>query len=297
MYEAQQAYFYGLPENLALLSVTSNAAKVIGMGHRIGYLEKGEFPDCFDDAYSNSFLSFRIRCWYERSFCRNFKTTNQGSQDLVVWDSHPLALGATPVQVFIDGILQLQSPHIVDKPDTFQKIPKVPNFDEEARQAVEYEGLQPLSPAKTFHNATVIFKNVKSIHHVNYKSMEELQTSADNLGSTTVVTRNGSIVCHGTDEECMEYSLDDTMMKVVDLEGGSISPGLVSFGYPLGLVNIQMEPSTNDGSVHDTLLQTIPKFFGGSSSIIRAIDGLQFGTRNALYVLHSINDIRFLMHF
>jgi len=41
LYEAQQAHFYGLPENLAIASVTSNSAEVMGMGHRIGYIKEG----------------------------------------------------------------------------------------------------------------------------------------------------------------------------------------------------------------------------------------------------------------
>uniref|UniRef100_A0A8H8CQ82 Amidohydrolase-related domain-containing protein n=1 Tax=Psilocybe cubensis TaxID=181762 RepID=A0A8H8CQ82_PSICU len=247
MYEAQQAYFYGLPQNLALLSVTSNAAEVLGMGHRIGYLDK----------------------------------------DLVIWDSHPLALGATPVQVLIDGVLQLQTPHITHKPSAFQKSPKVPNFDDEARRVVEYEGLPPLSPSRIFHDTTVVFKNVNSVYYVKDRSIGKLQTSASHLGSMTVVTRNGIIVCHGSDIECMGLDLKDTIMEVVDLEGGSLSPALVSFGYPLGLVNIRMEPSTNDGSLFDPLLGIIPKVLGGDTTVIRAFDGLQFGTRNALLAYRS----------
>lgn len=41
MYEAQQAFYYGLPWNLALASVMSNPAEVIGMDHRLGYINKG----------------------------------------------------------------------------------------------------------------------------------------------------------------------------------------------------------------------------------------------------------------
>ncbi|KAF8825834.1 hypothetical protein HHX47_DHR6000507 [Lentinula edodes] len=57
--------------------------------------------------------------------------------DLVVWDSHPLAIGATPVQVFMDGIAQLEDPVVIEKPDKSQDAPKIPNYDEEAREAVE----------------------------------------------------------------------------------------------------------------------------------------------------------------
>ena len=41
LYEAQQAHYYGLPENLALASVIGNAAETMGMGHRIGYVKPG----------------------------------------------------------------------------------------------------------------------------------------------------------------------------------------------------------------------------------------------------------------
>jgi imidazolonepropionase-like amidohydrolase len=46
IYEAQQAYYYGLPENLAIASVTSSPSEAMGMGHRIGYIKEGEV-DCF----------------------------------------------------------------------------------------------------------------------------------------------------------------------------------------------------------------------------------------------------------
>ena len=56
--------------------------------------------------------------------------------DLVVWDSHPLALGATPKQVYIDGIPQLKNAYNVEKSRAFQVTPQVPNYDQEAEDAV-----------------------------------------------------------------------------------------------------------------------------------------------------------------
>jgi imidazolonepropionase-like amidohydrolase len=41
IFEAQQAFFYGLPENVALASVTSSGAAVLGLDHRIGQLLHG----------------------------------------------------------------------------------------------------------------------------------------------------------------------------------------------------------------------------------------------------------------
>ena len=41
LFDAQQAHYYGLPHNLALASVTSTPATVLGYDHRIGYIKLG----------------------------------------------------------------------------------------------------------------------------------------------------------------------------------------------------------------------------------------------------------------
>ena len=41
LFDAQQAHFYGLPHNLAIASVTSTPAAVLGYDHRIGYIKLG----------------------------------------------------------------------------------------------------------------------------------------------------------------------------------------------------------------------------------------------------------------
>ncbi|KAJ7284617.1 carbohydrate esterase family 9 protein [Mycena rebaudengoi] len=237
LFEAQQAHFYGLPENLAIASVTRNSAEVMGMGHRIGYIK----------------------------------------EDLVIWDSHPLSLGATPKQVFIDGIPQLDKPHVNEKPDAFQARPVVPNFDKEAQEAVKYEGLPPLEPSKVTA-IPVVFVNVRSVFTATSSGIQEVLSVADDKALGTVIVENGEITCSGI---CDTNSIVGA--NVVDLEGGSISPGLVSFGSPLGLENIAEEGSTNDGTIYDPLSSTgVPEIVGGAGAIIRAADGLMFGTRDAL---------------
>ena len=72
------------------------------------------------------------------------------------------------------------------------------------------------------------------------------------------------------------------MEEVMDLEGGSLAPGLTTFGSLLGLVEIQMEKSTNDGVVFDPLTGRVPSIVGGDEAVIRAVDGLQFDGRNTL---------------
>jgi hypothetical protein len=73
--------------------------------------------------------------------------------------------------------------------------------------------------------------------------------------------------------------------EFVDLHGGSLAPGLTSYGSPLGLVEIQLEPSTNDGVVLDPLVDgNLPSILGKDTAIVRAsaVDGLQFNGRNTL---------------
>ncbi|KAJ7731104.1 hypothetical protein DFH07DRAFT_1065777 [Mycena maculata] len=239
IYEAQQAHYFGLPSNLALASVTSTPARVMGQDHRIGRLIPG----------------------YDA--------------DVVLWDSHPLALGATPKQVFIDGIAQLEEPYTSEKPKFVQKVPATPNFEEEIAAAIKYEGLPPLEPKKAKADV-VVFSNVSNIFLKDEatRRVTEVFASADAEG--VVVIERGRIVCSGPCPAV--FSRSDAMY--IDLEGGSIFPGLVAYGSSLGLTHITGEASTNDGPVFDPLSMMVPDIIDGS--VIKAADGLLFATRDAL---------------
>ncbi|KAI0253986.1 hypothetical protein BJV78DRAFT_1280411 [Lactifluus subvellereus] len=242
LFEAQQAHYYGLPENLALGSVTTQPAQVIGLDHRIGYIKEG---------------------W---------------DADLVLWDSHPLALGATPTQVYIDGIAQLELPYVVEKPTSLQSVPKVPSFDREAAQVTRHEGLPPLLPDES-HAGDVLFKNVKSLFmpEADGDRIRDVFTTP-NIDSGVVVVRNGSVACFGSERSCSATLGHD--VRIIDLQGGSISPSLVSFGTALGLSEIQGEVSTGDGDVFDPLV--VPVSPTAERLLVRAVDGLQFAGRDAL---------------
>ncbi|KAJ6469480.1 hypothetical protein C8R45DRAFT_1218581 [Mycena sanguinolenta] len=238
IYEAQQAHYFGLPANLALASVTSTPAKVLGQDHRIGHILEG----------------------YDA--------------DVVVWDSHPLSLGATPRQVFIDGIAQLEKPHTLLKPGSAQHAPVTPNFEKEIARAIEYAGLPSLEP-ETAKSDVVVFTNVSSIFLKNptTRRVDEVLTSS---GQDLVVVERGRIVCCGTQATC-QTAMPRLHALHFDLEGGSIFPGLVSFGSSLGLTHIFHEASTSDGPVFDALNIQVP-----DSTLIKAADGLIFATRDAL---------------
>jgi imidazolonepropionase-like amidohydrolase len=96
-------------------------------------------------------------------------------------------------------------------------------------------------------------------------------------GSGTVVVHGGKILCMWN---CASFI--DADAEVVDLKDGSISPGIVAAGSGMGLAEIAMEPSTTDGVVYDALRANPPAIIGGEEALIHAIDGLQFGTRDAL---------------
>ncbi|CAA7259139.1 unnamed protein product [Cyclocybe aegerita] len=243
LFEAQQAHFYGLPFNLALGSVTTTPATVLGYDHRIGFIKKG----------------------YDA--------------DVVIWDSHPLALGATPKQVFIDGIVQLQNPHVKTKPEEFQQVPKTPDFTKQAEDAVKYDGLPPLELKESVSDS-FIFTNLSSLFLKQGNKIREVFSVSEAGSPGVVVVEKGQVSCFGTSLECQLGRYGSDVQKV-DLDGGSITPALISYGSPLGLNHIDQEASTNDGSVYNPLSGGAPSILG-QGPVIRAVDGLQFSTRDAL---------------
>lgn len=192
--------------------------------------------------------------------------------DVVVWDSHPLSLGATPQQVFIDGIPQFELPHVSAKPSFLQNLPNPPNFDEEAASVLNYNGLPPLTPNSV---ERAVFINVDSIYTRSEGSLTVQERPE------VVVTRRGKIVCSGARSACAPHTNEvQDQVVVIDLEGGTIVPGLTTYGTPIGLTEISVEPSTNDGPVYNSLAGDPPAIIG--NNLIRAIDGLQFEGRNML---------------
>jgi hypothetical protein len=212
------------------------------------------------------------------------------TQDIVVWDSHPLSLAAAPQQVYIDGIPQLEKPFVSRKPLSHQEPPDVPDFDRDAKETVEYEGLPPLEPKSRRH---VIFTGVKSGYQrvkskgVNGEEKREIRKTFDRRtpdAYASVYVRDGKIECLRPGRACIPHDISDHPdIEIIDLAGGTLAPGLTTFGGPsLGLQEIKLEPSTGDGTVFDALKTKVPDVLGGDEAVVRAKDGLMFGTRNAL---------------
>ena len=202
--------------------------------------------------------------------------------DLVLWDSHPLALGATPLQTFIDGISQLDGIGFIRKPRTFQEEPKTPDFNKEMEEAIKYEGLPPLEPERTLTNDVLTFTNVGSLWIPTPDGVSEVFSSEDirkDRKHGTVIVQNGKILCAGLLNSCAH--IDARNSTAVDLKGGSITPGLVHYGSTLGMQHIGMEDTTTDGIVPDSLTGSSSSLLG-HGAVSRAVDGLQFSSRDAL---------------
>ncbi|KAJ7628031.1 hypothetical protein DFH06DRAFT_1272898 [Mycena polygramma] len=246
MYEAQQAHYYGLNPALALASVTSTPATALGVGWRVGML----------------------------------------ATDLVIWDSHPLALGATPVQVYIDGIPQLASPVLLSKPHVFQEVPRTPRWEKEIARTIEYEGLPPLDGRTA--SGRVLFVNVSRVWSRHGAGMGRgvYAAQAKEGGTWRVLVDGGAVRCVASAEHtaCMSGAIVADA-KIVDLKGGELAPGLTTFGSDLGLSEIMLESSTTDGRVFDPLTGSVPNILG--DTVVRAADGLQFGGRNTLYAYRA----------
>ncbi|KAF7355475.1 Carbohydrate esterase family 9 protein [Mycena sanguinolenta] len=250
--EAQRAYYYGLDPYLALASITSVPAAALGLGHRIGSLEEG------------------------------------ADADVVLWDSNPLQVGATPVHVWIDGKLQIPLPPRSDRNgpinvgagkegEKWARFPSVPDWEKERKQAIEYEGLPPLITQRL--NRNVVFLNVRNVWSKSADGqIQQVHRPGTDLVSVTI--RSGNLVCVGDRAVCPLDALD--VAEYVDLDGGSIVPGMMTFGSPLGLEEIRNEPSTGNGPTLDAFTERIPAILNDPGAVGNAMDALMFGTRNAL---------------
>jgi hypothetical protein len=200
LHEAQQAHHFGLDPHLALASVTSTPATAAGMAHRLGLLREG------------------------------------ADADVVLWDAHPLQIGALPRGVWVDGVRVVPA-HEEDggvgwendwvggdekegeEDEERQQVPDAPDYEKEREEAVRWEGLQPLTSKR--EEGKVVFRNVRDVW---MRDAAGVRVTEVGVGGSVVV-QNGSVVCRG---ECAQLAGDAA--SAVDLRGGSIAPAMMSFG-------------------------------------------------------------------
>jgi hypothetical protein len=239
--------------------VTSVPARAAGVAHRVGVLQEG------------------------------------ADADAVLWDRHPLRLGAVPRQVWIDGKLEIGAggesgvdvgPRVGENWST---PPSTPDYDEERKATVKLEGLPPLDGRRV---RKLVLRNVREIWvRAAGAIIQQFAAPTDNADAAshskaeayaTVVVDEGRIVCVATNGDACAAALADPAAETLDLRDGVIAPALMTYGSPLGLEEIAGEASTGDGEVPDAFKNGVPAIMRDTGGLVHAADGLLFGTRNAL---------------
>lgn len=208
VFEAAKAFRNGLPYHVALAGVTSASAELLGLGERVGKVKPG----------------------YDA--------------DIVVWDADPLAVGAAPVQVWIDGTPQFKDPVELKKP-TGKPLKSSYEHTASAEGPTEYNDLVVSGVSK------IILP-------------EHEQTFIED-GGAHVVIRDGEIVCTDSCEDSIATASKQGV-KAIHLENGYVVPPATAFASSLGLSEIQAEESTTDGENNE-------------NTFSRALDGLAFDTK------------------
>ncbi|KAI8948745.1 amidohydrolase [Xylaria longipes] len=214
VFEAAKAYDYGLPYHAALASVTSAPAERLGFEKRLGKIKPG-----FD-------------------------------ADIVVWDSDPLSVGATPVQIWIDGTAQYENPFELPKPtEKHIDIPKDVQITKE----------DPLSISN------LIISGISRSFIT-----EEFVSERQERQNLTAVILNGQVACLGTCTGEIETA-QTSSAQTINLKNGYMTRPFTAFGSLIGLNAIDAESATdNSGS---------PDVFS------RGVDGLALDTKKLHYAL------------
>ncbi|KAL2258469.1 hypothetical protein VTK26DRAFT_8211 [Humicola hyalothermophila] len=187
VFEAAKGYRYGLPYHAALAAVTTAPAERLGFGDRLGKIKPG-----FD-------------------------------ADVVVWDSNPLSVGATPVQVWIDGTAQFENPVELKKP------PVEPIPPDESLQEI------PEGPVAMDE---VIFTGISKV--LLRDDVEDL------TANNTAVLSKGRVACIGACESEVQTAIKSNT-PIIHLKNGYLAESFTAFGSTLGLNAIDAERDTDNG--------------------------------------------------
>ncbi|MCJ1323232.1 hypothetical protein MMC15_008586 [Xylographa vitiligo] len=208
VFEAAKGYQYGLKYHVALASITSAPAELLGLGQRIGKIKPG-----FD-------------------------------ADVVVWDSDPLSVGATPLQVWIDGAAQFKDPFILRKPI-------VPPSTQKPRANETKEMLTV--------KRNIVFTGITTVRMGGYtRNFVSNETAR-------VVVLNGVVSCIGLCEDEIQTASNEGAEEV-NLMNGYLTHPFTAIGSTIGLSEIDAEQDTRDGDNTDAVWS-------------RAVDGLALGTK------------------
>lgn len=162
--------------------------------------------------------------------------------DLVIWDDHPLQVGATPSEVFIDGRSALHESKSSDKL-THKAIRSSESHEAPViRASISPDQKEDICGRVQEPHSKVLFTGIQEIL---IDTPTYLVQNAKNL---TLLVEDGQITCFDERSACISSSGSEDGLTQVELNNGYITPGLVAFGNNIGIQSIPSESSTGDGS-------------------------------------------------
>lgn len=208
---------FGLPADKALQAVTSVPARALDIDDRVGFVLPG----------------------YDA--------------DIVVWDSHPLSIGATPRQVFIDGIATL-NPLEVEQSSVHVAVRQTDKPT--MRATIAPQEREQICAGTNKGQAFVISGISKSFLEEAPGILPEAQNKFVH-GNITLVIDNGKITCLGYSRASCVYAealLYENRRKedivTIQLQDGYLTRGLIAVTSALGMAEIPMDTTTGDGLVN-----------------------------------------------
>lgn len=171
----------------------------------------------------------------------------------MVWDANPLSVGATPLQVYIDGVAQLD-PVEVKKSTGAALTDSVPDSaveEPKSRIRIEEEYQAGFCTAAKKPSKTFVVTGIKQTFLDNYPELAASVEAAQGHPLTLVIDE-GSVRCLGTSKKCAEATaaVKGENMVNLDLENGYLLPGLTALTSRLGLNEIISDARTGDGNVN-----------------------------------------------
>jgi imidazolonepropionase-like amidohydrolase len=207
MHEAAKGFHYGVAADNALRAVTVVPATSVGLIERIGTIEVGK------------------------------------DGDVVVWDRHALALGATPLKIFIEGI-----PFQNNEPNTTTHSAATP-----------IQSVTPLQPTPVTACSGVPLAS----YTIEQATVYTLTGGVGPIMNANIAVVNGLIQCVGLPATCPAQG------ALFTVAGGVVIPGIISAASAVGLMEVESEENSQDGSANVD---------NGAS--IYASDGIRIQTRH-----------------
>jgi imidazolonepropionase-like amidohydrolase len=210
IYDAAKATFYGLSPEETMKAITTTPASILGIADRVGAIKEG-----YDG-------------------------------DIVLWDRHPLMIGARPDTIVVDGNVVVNR-----KMEIFSTYPQPNIMTEEESDKITKNG-KPLR-TEVLHSKCYLIRGA-TIH-----TMDEKNTL---LERANILVEDGQIKCVG--KNCQEDSKTCQVFEGTEMH---VIPGLVESSSSLGLIEIVGESQAHEGNSESRNR--------GLNAEVRALDGIR----------------------